>query len=285
MEDYIEKFKALSALIPNQSEEQALDMFLHGLQPDVKNWLQFLCPETCDRAMDLARHVATTLSFSTDRLGQKAKMTGSNGNWGSDFNNSWKPSQMVMTQPTDKPITPSIAQNLPRFQSEQTSIKTLGTYIPDLSLKHSSGLLSDRSHPQYAMMSFHRLKEEIVKLVQPLNPTPSFIQLPLVDADKVSNSKPYSSYLVTTLTAKFDSVLQMYHHYLISTGSCLTSDSKGELIVPSMSLLSIDSSNYFDKPRCMMKLPSSNSIGTLVTISEVKSTSGEGIPSVLDNSK
>ncbi|CAI9275978.1 unnamed protein product [Lactuca saligna] len=57
MEDYIEKFKALSALIPNQSEEQVLDMFLHGLQPDIKRWLHFLCPETCDRAMETLKTI------------------------------------------------------------------------------------------------------------------------------------------------------------------------------------------------------------------------------------
>lgn len=39
IEDYIEEFEALSFLIPDQLEEQAIRMFLCGLQPDIRNWV------------------------------------------------------------------------------------------------------------------------------------------------------------------------------------------------------------------------------------------------------
>ncbi|KAL4589487.1 hypothetical protein LXL04_002394 [Taraxacum kok-saghyz] len=66
IEVYIEQFESLSALIPDQSEEQSLGMFLRGLQPNIRNWVRALCPNSCDTAMELARHVATATTTSTD---------------------------------------------------------------------------------------------------------------------------------------------------------------------------------------------------------------------------
>lgn len=37
VDDYIEDFEAISALIPDQSEEQAIGMFLRGLQDEIHN--------------------------------------------------------------------------------------------------------------------------------------------------------------------------------------------------------------------------------------------------------
>ncbi|KAL4586656.1 hypothetical protein LXL04_011298 [Taraxacum kok-saghyz] len=67
VDEYIEQFESLSALIPEQSEEQSLGMFLRGLREDIRNWVRALLPTTCDRAMELARHVAVATSIGSDK--------------------------------------------------------------------------------------------------------------------------------------------------------------------------------------------------------------------------
>ncbi|XP_071740877.1 uncharacterized protein [Rutidosis leptorrhynchoides] len=47
IDNYIDEFEAISALIPEQSEEQAIGWFLQGLQNDVRNWVRTLNPQTC----------------------------------------------------------------------------------------------------------------------------------------------------------------------------------------------------------------------------------------------
>ncbi|KAL4571363.1 hypothetical protein LXL04_018121 [Taraxacum kok-saghyz] len=67
IDDYIEEFEALSALIPDQSEEQSIGMFLRGLKPDVRNWVRALNPHSCDQAMEFARHVAIATGGTSEK--------------------------------------------------------------------------------------------------------------------------------------------------------------------------------------------------------------------------
>lgn len=66
IEDYIEEFKTLSALILGQSEKQAIGMFPRGLQTDVRNGVWALNPDSCNKAMDYACHVCVATTAHTD---------------------------------------------------------------------------------------------------------------------------------------------------------------------------------------------------------------------------
>ncbi|KAJ9548687.1 hypothetical protein OSB04_021230, partial [Centaurea solstitialis] len=111
--EYIERFEALSALIPDQTEAQSTGMFLRGLQNDIKNWVRALNPRTCDQAMDLARHVAIATAIHGDRANQKGKTSfnvGASG--GTSQGYSWrydhreKPNTSTLTHyPTNRPNT------------------------------------------------------------------------------------------------------------------------------------------------------------------------------------
>ncbi|XP_071739339.1 uncharacterized protein [Rutidosis leptorrhynchoides] len=76
IERYIEEFEALSALIPNQSEEQMIGMFLRGLQDDVRNWVRTLNPKSCDQAMDFARNVAIATGRAEKKQFQGSRHSG-----------------------------------------------------------------------------------------------------------------------------------------------------------------------------------------------------------------
>ncbi|KAL4578162.1 hypothetical protein LXL04_014281 [Taraxacum kok-saghyz] len=61
VEDYIENFEELSALIADQSEEQSIGWFLRGLKTEIRNWVRTLNPSSCDQAMELARNVESAM--------------------------------------------------------------------------------------------------------------------------------------------------------------------------------------------------------------------------------
>nr|GEU80871.1 retrotransposon-related protein [Tanacetum cinerariifolium] len=73
VDEYIEEFEALSALIPNQSEEQSIGMFLRGLKNDIRSWVRTLNPLTCDQAMWFARHVEIATTLNESKSGTRAK--------------------------------------------------------------------------------------------------------------------------------------------------------------------------------------------------------------------
>lgn len=76
--------QALSTFLPYQLEEQRLGKFIRGLQADIKKWLRLLRPTTCEKAIDLARHVATAITAPGERPSVNAKV--SNYTSGSNLN-------------------------------------------------------------------------------------------------------------------------------------------------------------------------------------------------------
>nr|GEU76829.1 retrotransposon-related protein [Tanacetum cinerariifolium] len=77
VDEYIEEFEALSALIPNQSEEQSIGMFLRGLKNDIHSWVRKLNPHTSSSKAAQPnqsvvhsndRHNSTLRSFGTRHL-------------------------------------------------------------------------------------------------------------------------------------------------------------------------------------------------------------------------
>ncbi|KAL4554723.1 hypothetical protein LXL04_037326 [Taraxacum kok-saghyz] len=77
--EYIENFKALSAFIHDESEEQLLGMFIHGLHINIRNWVKFLSPTTCEKAMDLARNVAIATGATGECRVKTYQYMGSSG--------------------------------------------------------------------------------------------------------------------------------------------------------------------------------------------------------------
>ncbi|GJX95678.1 retrotransposon-related protein [Tanacetum coccineum] len=73
VDEYIEEFEALSALIPNQYEEQSIGMFLRGLKNDIRSWVRTLNPLTCDQAMEYARNVEIATTLNESKSGTRAK--------------------------------------------------------------------------------------------------------------------------------------------------------------------------------------------------------------------
>ncbi|GKE00053.1 hypothetical protein Tco_1388036, partial [Tanacetum coccineum] len=73
VDEYIEEFEALSVLIPNQSEEQSIGMFLRGLKNELRSWVRTLNPLTCDQAMEFARNVEITTTLNESKSGTRAK--------------------------------------------------------------------------------------------------------------------------------------------------------------------------------------------------------------------
>ncbi|GJY64983.1 retrotransposon-related protein [Tanacetum coccineum] len=73
VDEYIEEFKALSALILNQYEEQSIGMFLRGLKNDIRSWVRTLNPLTCDQAMEFARNVEIATTLNESKSGTRAK--------------------------------------------------------------------------------------------------------------------------------------------------------------------------------------------------------------------
>lgn len=77
IEDYNEEFEALSALIPRQTEEQSIGMYLRGLKEEVKNWVRALNPTTIDQAMEFARHVYVAIASPSDKAKTKGVIASS----------------------------------------------------------------------------------------------------------------------------------------------------------------------------------------------------------------
>ncbi|KAL4571524.1 hypothetical protein LXL04_018284 [Taraxacum kok-saghyz] len=101
IDEYIEEFEAVSALIPDQSEEQSIGMFLRGLKSEIRNWVRTLNPSSCDHAMELARHVALATTVQPDRS-SKFKSAIQGGPYTPPSN--WKPTiQKPEPIPTTKP--------------------------------------------------------------------------------------------------------------------------------------------------------------------------------------
>lgn len=127
IEAYIEEFEAISALIPDQSEDQSVGMFLRGLQPEIKNWVRALHPTTCDQAMEFARHVAQATASSGEKGGSKGKGTfGGSSNWAPP----WKqPIRYSSAQSSQSPKPTSAAQSFtrPGIVPKQTNPNTIQT--------------------------------------------------------------------------------------------------------------------------------------------------------------
>ncbi|XP_071692340.1 uncharacterized protein [Rutidosis leptorrhynchoides] len=51
--------------------DQAIEIFISGLEKDIGNWLRILNPESCDRAMDLARHVAIATAHGGNTISRR----------------------------------------------------------------------------------------------------------------------------------------------------------------------------------------------------------------------
>ncbi|KAL4557540.1 hypothetical protein LXL04_035721 [Taraxacum kok-saghyz] len=129
IEEYIEQFESLSALIPEQSEEQSLGMFLRGLQPTIRNWVRALRPNSCDTAMELARHVATATTIAADKpIYQRKPFT----------SGSWKGNSY--STPFSKPNPPTTAPVRPNFSSGPPNSKPPDPHRPTSSLYRSPGL-------------------------------------------------------------------------------------------------------------------------------------------------
>ncbi|XP_071688236.1 uncharacterized protein [Rutidosis leptorrhynchoides] len=114
IDHYIEEFEVLSALIPDQSEEQAISMFLRGLQTNVKNWVRTLNPNSCDLAMEYARNVAFATGQSKKSI-SRAKLNSGSGGY---LNSRWRP-----TYNNDKlsPFSPTVTQiSKPKSSPGQT---------------------------------------------------------------------------------------------------------------------------------------------------------------------
>ncbi|KAL4588404.1 hypothetical protein LXL04_001290 [Taraxacum kok-saghyz] len=118
IDTYIEEFEALSALIPDQSEEQSIGMFLRGLQPEIRNWVRALNPPSCDKAMEFAQHIA----LATTSLSGKTTSPRPSYSPVSKFQSTstWKPQypRIENTQPT--PFTKPNSTAGPIVQQAQT---------------------------------------------------------------------------------------------------------------------------------------------------------------------
>ncbi|KAL4562417.1 hypothetical protein LXL04_034620 [Taraxacum kok-saghyz] len=66
VEEYIEAFEELSALIPDQTEEQSIGWYLRGLKMEIRNWVRTLNPSTCDEAMEYSRNVENAMGGRFD---------------------------------------------------------------------------------------------------------------------------------------------------------------------------------------------------------------------------
>ncbi|XP_071734038.1 uncharacterized protein [Rutidosis leptorrhynchoides] len=78
IEEYIDEFKVSCALISDLSADQAIEIFISGLHENISNWLRLLNPETCDRAMDLARHVVIAIGHGGKPISGRKSVLGSN---------------------------------------------------------------------------------------------------------------------------------------------------------------------------------------------------------------
>ncbi|KAL4588274.1 hypothetical protein LXL04_001157 [Taraxacum kok-saghyz] len=67
VEEYIENFEELSALIADQSEEQSIGWFLRGLKTEIRNWVRTLNPSSCNQAMELARNVESAMGGRNEK--------------------------------------------------------------------------------------------------------------------------------------------------------------------------------------------------------------------------
>ncbi|GJX95417.1 retrotransposon-related protein, partial [Tanacetum coccineum] len=104
VDEYIEEFEALSALIPNQSEEQSIGMFLRGLKNDIRSWVRTLNPLTCDQAMEFARNVEIATTLNESKSGTRAKSGPLLGTKGYYQTQSWKSSPREIGSRPDKTI-------------------------------------------------------------------------------------------------------------------------------------------------------------------------------------
>ncbi|KAL4565386.1 hypothetical protein LXL04_029478 [Taraxacum kok-saghyz] len=73
VEEYISDFEELSALIPNQSEEQSIGWYLRGLKPEIRNWVRTLYPLTCDQAMDFSRNIELAMGMYISKATYKPR--------------------------------------------------------------------------------------------------------------------------------------------------------------------------------------------------------------------
>ncbi|KAL4587886.1 hypothetical protein LXL04_000762 [Taraxacum kok-saghyz] len=73
VEEYITAFEELTALIPNQSEEQSIGWYLRGLKPEIKNWVRTLYPLTCDQPMEFSRNVETAMGLFKGKSASKPR--------------------------------------------------------------------------------------------------------------------------------------------------------------------------------------------------------------------
>ncbi|KAL4558063.1 hypothetical protein LXL04_036259 [Taraxacum kok-saghyz] len=125
VEEYLEDFEALSALIPDQSEEQSIGMFLRGLKPEIRNWVRALNPNSCDQAMDFARHVAVATSSPLEKTTayRSSSFTGTKYQSGSNWKASYPKLDTVQPTPFIKP-TPQTNPTVARTQATPNPNRT-----------------------------------------------------------------------------------------------------------------------------------------------------------------
>ncbi|XP_065852749.1 uncharacterized protein [Euphorbia lathyris] len=98
--NYIDSFEGISALLPHQTEEDAIGMFLRGLREDIKRWVKALRPQTCAEAMEFAIDVESALGHSASSLPAKGSFGATNQETTFKYlpHSSWRPNTRDLAQ-------------------------------------------------------------------------------------------------------------------------------------------------------------------------------------------
>lgn len=121
VDEYIAKFEELTALIPNQSEEESIGWYLRGLKPEIRIWVRTLYPLTCDQAMEFSKNVEMATGMYNGKPANKHRSVTSTvtlPNLNSSPRPTYSPSPVSPYNP--KPFSTD-GSTFPRFQDKAPS--------------------------------------------------------------------------------------------------------------------------------------------------------------------